>query len=40
VTLDAQGRLLRSAAEVKPGQTLKTRFADGEVTSVAEDPGA
>jgi exodeoxyribonuclease VII large subunit len=40
VTLDAQGRLLRSAAEVKPGQTLKTRFADGEVTSVAADPGA
>jgi len=37
VTLDEHGRLLRSAGEVKAGQRLTTRFADGEVTSVAEE---
>jgi len=37
VTLDEHGRLLRSAGEVRAGQRLTTRFADGEVTSVAEE---
>jgi exodeoxyribonuclease VII large subunit len=37
VTLDEHGRLLRSAGEVKAGQRLTTRFADGEVASVAEE---
>ena len=36
VTLDEHGRLLRSAGAVKAGQRLTTRFADGEVASVAE----
>jgi exodeoxyribonuclease VII large subunit len=30
--------ILRSAADVRPGDRLLTRFADGEVDSIAEDP--
>jgi exodeoxyribonuclease VII large subunit len=37
LTLDAQGRLLRLASAVQPGQLLRTRFADGEVASVARE---
>jgi len=33
ITLDAQGRLIRSAHELKPGDELRTRFADGETRS-------
>jgi exodeoxyribonuclease VII large subunit len=33
ITLDAQGRLVRSAHEIKPGDELRTRFADGETRS-------
>jgi exodeoxyribonuclease VII large subunit len=33
ITLDAQGRLVRSAHELKPGDELRTRFADGETRS-------
>jgi exodeoxyribonuclease VII large subunit len=37
ITMDAAtGRVLRAAAKVKAGQTLKTRLADGEVLSRAE----
>jgi exodeoxyribonuclease VII large subunit len=32
------GEVLKVAAQVKPGEKLVTRFADGEVESVAEDP--
>jgi exodeoxyribonuclease VII large subunit len=32
------GKLLRNAAQIKPGDRLVTRFADGEVESIAEDP--
>ncbi len=38
LTLDGQGRLLRRAGEVVPGQALRTRFADGEVISKADGP--
>jgi exodeoxyribonuclease VII large subunit len=40
LTLDSQGRLLRSAAGLGPGMTLRTRFADGEVTSRIAGPAA
>ncbi|MEZ4387540.1 MAG: exodeoxyribonuclease VII large subunit [Candidatus Krumholzibacteriia bacterium] len=33
LSLDRDGRPLRRAADVRPGQLLRTRFADGEVTS-------
>ena len=33
ITLDAHGRLVRSAHELKPGDELRTRFADGETRS-------
>jgi exodeoxyribonuclease VII large subunit len=33
ITLDAQGRLVKSAHELKPGDELRTRFADGETRS-------
>ena len=37
ITTDAaSGQLIRDAAEVKPGQRLKTRLKKGEVRSVAE----
>ena len=40
LTLDARGRLLKLAAAIRPGQTLRTRFADGEVISrVTAAPG-
>jgi exodeoxyribonuclease VII large subunit len=32
------GEVLKGAAQVRPGEKLVTRFADGEVESVAEDP--
>jgi exodeoxyribonuclease VII large subunit len=32
------GEILKSAGQVRPGDTLVTRFADGEVRSVADDP--
>ena len=32
------GAILRSASDVRPGDRLLTRFADGEVESTAEDP--
>ncbi len=38
LTLDARGRVLRRAADAAPGRTLRTRFADGEVTSVETRP--
>jgi exodeoxyribonuclease VII large subunit len=40
LTFDAQGRLVRSAAGVRPGQRLLTRFADGTATSVLESTSA
>ena len=36
-TRKKDGLPLRSAAQVKPGDKLVTRFADGEVASVVED---
>lgn len=36
LTLDSEGRAIRSAAKVTSGQTLTTKFCDGEVTSVAK----
>jgi len=36
LTLDAAGRLLRSAGSLTPGQVLVTRFADGTAQSVVE----
>lgn len=39
ITLRRKGdEVLKSAAQVKPGDKLVTRFADGEVESVADDP--
>ena len=38
LTLDAGGRLVRRAADVTPGQRLRTRFADGEVASTVRGP--
>jgi exodeoxyribonuclease VII large subunit len=43
LTLDERGRLLRLAAAIRPGQPLRTRFADGEIASVvtqADPPAA
>jgi exodeoxyribonuclease VII large subunit len=38
ITHDAvTGRVIRSAVEVKPGQRLRTRLAEGEVRSTADD---
>jgi exodeoxyribonuclease VII large subunit len=39
ITLDSKGKLLKRAAEVVPGQTLRTRFADGDITSIVRGPG-
>ncbi|MGC4014503.1 MAG: exodeoxyribonuclease VII large subunit [Luteolibacter sp.] len=36
ITLDEQGSLIRSAATVTQGQVIRTRFADGEVSSITE----
>jgi exodeoxyribonuclease VII large subunit len=39
ITLDKRGqKILRSAKEVATGDTLTTRFADGQVESIAQDP--
>jgi exodeoxyribonuclease VII large subunit len=39
ITLDAEtGRVLRSAAEGRPGQRIRTRFAEGELSSRIEPP--
>lgn len=36
ITLDADGKILRSAASAKPGDTLRTKLADGEISSRVE----
>ncbi len=36
-SLKKSGKLMRAAAQVKTGDRLVTRFADGTVESVAED---
>ena len=38
ITMDEDGRPLASPAQVSPGARLRTRFADGEVESVARTP--
>ncbi len=38
ITRGPDGRILRSAASVKPGDLLRTRLADGETTSRVENP--
>lgn len=40
LTLDARGHLVRRAADVRPAAVLRTRFADGEVTSVVRKGGS
>jgi exodeoxyribonuclease VII large subunit len=37
-TLRKHGTLIRRASQVKPGDRLLTRFAEGEIESTAEDP--
>jgi len=37
LTLDANGRLLRSAAQARPGGRLTTRLADGRIESIVEN---
>jgi exodeoxyribonuclease VII large subunit len=37
ITLGADGRVIRSAASLKPGDLLRTKFADGETTSRVVD---
>jgi exodeoxyribonuclease VII large subunit len=36
ITLDADGKILRSAASAKHGDTLRTKLADGEISSRVE----
>jgi exodeoxyribonuclease VII large subunit len=36
MTMDLEGRLVTEAEKVSSGDRLKTRFADGDVTSVVE----
>jgi len=36
VTTDAAGRLVKSADQVKTGEKLLTRVAEGEISSVVE----
>lgn len=36
VTLRADGRLVRASTDVQPGDTLTTRLADGQLTSIVE----
>jgi exodeoxyribonuclease VII large subunit len=36
ITLGADGKILRSAASAKPGDTLRTKLADGEISSRVE----
>jgi exodeoxyribonuclease VII large subunit len=38
LTLDAGGAPILRAAQVRPGQVLRTRFADGDITSTASGP--
>jgi len=38
ITLDAAGRLVRSASALRPGDLLHTKFADGETRSRVEPP--
>jgi exodeoxyribonuclease VII large subunit len=40
LTLDDEGRIVRSSGQVLAGQALLTRFADGTVRSRAEGPGS
>ncbi|MFZ0665249.1 MAG: exodeoxyribonuclease VII large subunit, partial [Acidimicrobiales bacterium] len=37
LTVDGEGRLLRSATAVSPGEQLHTRFSDGSVRSVVDE---
>jgi exodeoxyribonuclease VII large subunit len=37
ITLGADGKVLRSAAALMPGDLLRTKFADGETTSRVVD---
>jgi exonuclease VII large subunit len=39
LTRDARGRLVTRAAETRSGQPLRTRFADGEITSIVTENG-
>jgi exodeoxyribonuclease VII large subunit len=39
ITLDAQGKALKSARGLKPGDLLRTKFADGETTSRVTQQG-
>jgi exodeoxyribonuclease VII large subunit len=34
ITLGADGKIVTSAATLKPGEILRTKFADGETTSI------
>ncbi len=38
LTVGANGEPLARAAQVRPGQTLRTRFADGDITSIVSGP--
>jgi exodeoxyribonuclease VII large subunit len=41
ITLDAAtGAIIRNAAQARPAQTIRTRLAKGEITSVVRDPDA
>jgi exodeoxyribonuclease VII large subunit len=37
ITLGEDGEIVRSVSDVKPGQRLRTKLADGEVRSLTED---
>ncbi|MEP2777029.1 MAG: exodeoxyribonuclease VII large subunit [Luteolibacter sp.] len=37
ITTDADGKILRSTAAAKPGQTLRTKLIDGEITSTVSN---
>ena len=36
LTLDANGKFIRNKSQLKPGDTLTTRFKDGNVQSVVK----
>lgn len=38
LTLDAHGNFIRNKSQLKPGDTLTTRFKDGSVQSVVQEP--
>ena len=40
LTLDAEGRLVRSATALSPGETIVTRFADGTARSTVQNTAA